>query len=31
LCNNASITLFFYENFVFHFQCVHVVVCNGCS
>jgi hypothetical protein len=26
----AAITLFFYETLFFHFQCVHVVECNGC-
>jgi len=29
-CNNGFHNLVFYETFFFHFQCVHVVVCNGC-
>ncbi len=29
-CNNGLHNLVFYETFFLHFQCVHVVVCNGC-
>jgi hypothetical protein len=29
-CNNGFHNLIFYETFFFHFQCVHVVACNGC-
>jgi hypothetical protein len=30
LCNNGLHNLVFYETFFLHFQCVHVMVCNGC-
>jgi hypothetical protein len=29
-CNNGLHNLVFYETPIFHFQCVHLVVCNGC-
>jgi hypothetical protein len=29
-CNNGLHNLVFYETPLFHFQSVHVVVCNGC-
>jgi hypothetical protein len=30
LCNNGLHNLVLYETSFLHFQCVHVVACNGC-